>query len=159
MQNVHASRTPWPFFAALAVVSFGLNWPWEMGQMWAYAEMAGRQWWDTLLPCTLAALGDVAVTFAVWAVGALAAADVRWGMAGRWNAYLAAALLGGACAVAFEWKALGSGRWHYTDRMPVVPVLGVGLWPLFQLMLLAPLALGLARWWAARRRATVRVAR
>ena len=151
MRSGHVSRSLWPFFAALALAAFCLNWPWEMAQMGAYVEMAGRGWWDVLLPCTQAALGDVALTFAVWAVGALAAADVCWGMTGRWNVYLVAALLGGARALAYEWKALGSGRWHYTDRMPVLPVLGVGLWPLLQLMLLVPLALGLARWWAARR--------
>ena len=151
MQDDRALRSLWPFFAALALASFVLNWLWEMMQMRAYVEMAGREWQDTLLSCTLATLGDVAVTFAVWAIGALAAADVRWGMAGRWNGYITAALLGGACAVAYEWKDLGSGHWHYSDRMPVVPVLGVGLWPLLQLALLVPLAFGLARRWAVRR--------
>jgi hypothetical protein len=151
MQNDRTPRSLWPFFGALALASFALNWVWEMAQMRAYAEMTTKSWLETLLPCTLATFGDVAVTFAVWGVGALAAADVRWGMAGRWNAYATAALLGGACAVAYEWKALGSGQWHYTDRMPVVPVLEVGLWPLLQLALLVPLAFGLARWWAMRR--------
>jgi hypothetical protein len=129
MHDDRARRSLGGFIVALALACFGLNWLWEMAQMRAYAEMAAKSWQDTLLTCGLAALGDTAVTFVVWGVGALAAADVRWGMAGRWNAYATAALLGGACAVAYEWKAIGSGDWHYTARMPVVPVLGVGLWP------------------------------
>lgn len=150
MQDDRTPRSLWPFFAALALASFALNWAWEMAQMRVYAEMAAKPWQDTLLPCTLATLGDLAVTFAVWGVGALASADVRWGVVGRWNTYATAALLGGACAVAYEWKAIGSGDWHYTDRMPVVPLLGVGLWPLLQLTLLVPAALWIAAWWAKR---------
>jgi hypothetical protein len=127
-----------------------LNWFWEMAQMPAYAELAGRSWGETLLPCTLATVGDVAVTLAVWSVGALAAGDVRWGTVPRWNVYATAALLAGGWSVAYEWKALGSGRWSYTGWMPVVPVLGVGLWPLLQLALLVPLSLAVAAWWARR---------
>jgi hypothetical protein len=144
------SRSLWFFLSILALVAFGLNWLWEMAQMAAYREMAEHSWWDTLLPCTLAALGDMAVTLAVYGVGALAAGEMKWGMSGKWNVYAAAALLGGACAVAYEWKALASGWWSYGERMPVVPLLGVGLWPLLQLTLLVPVALWLAAWWSRR---------
>jgi hypothetical protein len=72
-------------------------------------------------------------------------------MSGRWNVYATAALLGGACAAAYEWRALVTGRWFYAERMPVVPLLGVGLWPLLQLTLLVPLALWGAAWWSRRR--------
>src|SRR3989442_115376 len=89
------SRLPW-FLAALCAAAFAFNWPWEMAQMPAYAEMAGRPWGETLWPCTLASLGDVAATLAIYGVGALAAGQLRWGTDGRWNVYTTAALLGGA---------------------------------------------------------------
>jgi hypothetical protein len=143
-------RPAWPFFVALFVTAFGLNWLWEMAQMPAYAETADRPWTGTLLPCTLAALGDVAITFAVWGVGALASGRARWGVSGRWNEYTTAALLGGVSAAAFEWFALATGRWTYTAWMPVVPVLRVGLWPLLQLTFLVPAALWAAGRWARR---------
>lgn len=41
--------------------------------------------------------------------------------------YATAALLGGASAAAIEWPALAFGRWSYTDRVPIVPVLDIGL--------------------------------
>jgi hypothetical protein len=135
----------WPL-AALTLAAFGLNWLWEMAQMPAYVEMAGRPWRETLPICTLATLGDVVITFTVCGVGALAAGQVWWGVTGKWNVFATAALLGGAVAVVIEWRALASGRWSYTERMPVVPFLGVGLWPLLQLSLLVPAAL----WVAAR---------
>lgn len=136
---------------ALVLAAFSLNWLWEMVQMPAYAEMAGRSWWDTLQLCTVATLGDVVITFAVWGVGALAAGQVWWGVTGKWNVYATAALLGGAVAVVIEWRALASGRWSYTERMPVVPFLGVGLWPLLQLSLLVPATLWVAAWCGNRR--------
>jgi hypothetical protein len=53
--------------------------------------------------------------------------------------------LGGAWAAAFEWYGRATGRWTCADRMPVVPLLGVGLWPLLQLAVLIPTALWIAR--------------
>src|SRR5260370_30253544 len=122
-----------------------------MVQMPAYVQMAGLSWRQSFGVCTVAALVDLAITLSVVGLGALAAGELRWGMAGRWNVYVAAALLGGACAVVIAWKALESGRWSYSERMPVVPILGFGLWPLVQLCLLLPVSFGIARWWARRR--------
>ena len=139
-----ASRPLWPFFAALCLAAFGLNWLWEMAQMRAFAEMADEPWQRTLVPCTLASLGDTALTLAVYGVGALAAGRLRWGMGGSWNVYATAALLGGTSAAAYEWYSQATGRWSYTPRMPVVPVLAVGLWPLLQLTLLVPAAFWVA---------------
>ena len=148
MCQPESSRPLWSFFAALVVAAFGLNWPWEMAQMPAYAEMAGRPWLETAPRCASAALGDVALTLAAYGLGALAAGCWRWGLAGSWNVYAATALLGEVLAAAFEWRSLASGRWSYAPPMPVVPALGVGLWPLLQLILLSPLSLAVAVWWA-----------
>ena len=148
MRPVEPSRPSWSFFVALFLAAFGLNWPWEIVQMPAYAETAGRFYSPVALAHIVPALGDVALTFAVYGVCALAAGRLR--LSGSWNEYAAAALLGGAVAAAYEWKALSSGWWAYGETMPVVPLLGVGLWPLLQLTLLVPLALWLATWWGGR---------
>ena len=142
MPNLETSRPAWPFFAALAGAAFALNWLWETVQMPAY-EPPAQATAATALAHVVPSLGDMAVTFAVYGVCALAAGRCR--LPGTWNEYAAAALLGGACAVAYEWKALASGWWSYSNRMPVVPLLGVGLWPLLQLTLLVPLDFWLAK--------------
>ena len=144
------SESTWSFFAALVLSAFGLNWLWEMIQMPAYVEMAGRSWGETALPCARAALGDVAMTLGIYGIGSLSAGRSSWGMDHQWNVYLAAALLGGLCAAAYEWNSLATGRWSYNEHMPIVPVLGVGLWPQLQLMLLVPSSLGVAAWWSSR---------
>lgn len=100
-----------------------------------------------LWTCTVAALGDVALTGAVVGLGALAAGSRAWPTTGRWNVYLFAAALGAVGALAFEWYARATGRWSYSGDIPVVPALEVGLWPLLQLTLLVPASLWAAGWW------------
>ena len=138
------------YFTVLILSAFSLNWLWEMFQMPAFVEMAGRSWIETALPCARAAVGDGAMTLAIYGFGALAAGDLRWGLVGGWNVYLSGVLLGGGFAAAFEWYSLASDRWTYNEFMPITPVLGVGLWPLLQLPLLVPLSWAIARWWIPR---------
>lgn len=133
-----------PFIIALIFTSFVTNWLWEMAQMEAYVEMAGRSWLKTAMRCTVAALGDAAITLGICVVGSLAARDWEWGSARRWNVYAFASIMGLGCAAAFEWYSLATGRWTYNTYMPVVPVLKVGLWPLLQLSTLVPLSFWLS---------------
>jgi len=60
------------------------------------------------------------------------------------------AILGLAYAALVEHAALADGRWSYTARMPVMSVLGVGLWPLLQMTLLPPATFWISRSWAGR---------
>jgi hypothetical protein len=136
------------FFAIMVLTSFVLNEIWEMAQMSSYRETAGSSWISTLGLCTQAALGDVAIILGIYAAGALAAGDLFWGLRGRWNIYATAVLLGLAYAALVEHEALAAGRWSYTERMPIVNLLGAGLWPLLQMMVLPPLSFYLARWLA-----------
>jgi hypothetical protein len=139
------------FFATTVLASFILNENWEMVQMSAYVEAAGHSWKSTLGLCTRAAVGDVGILLGIYAAGALAAGDLGWGLRGRWNIYATASLVGLAYAALVEHAALDAGRWSYTERMPVVPVLGAGLWPLVQMTLLPPLTFLFACWCAGRR--------
>ncbi len=117
----------------------------------AYTEFASASWRESAQICTVATLGDAAITLGIYGLGAIATRRLRWGLEGGWNVYLTAALLGGACAAAIEWRALAFGRWSYSDRMPVVPVLNVGLWPFLQLTLLVPASMWVAAWWTRSR--------
>ena len=136
------------FFTTTVSASFVLNEIWEMTQMSSYVETSGRSWTSTLGFCTRAAAGDVGITLGLYASGVLAAGDPGWGLRSRWNIYATLAVLGLAYAALVEHAALAAGRWSYTDRMPVVPWLGAGLWPLLQMTLLPSLTFLFARWWA-----------
>ncbi len=149
------SSLPWRrlgrFFATTVLASFVLNEIWEMAQMPTYVETAGHPWTSTLGLCTRAAVGDVGIILGIYGAGALAAGDLGWGLRGRWNIYAAAAVLGLSYATLVEHAALAAGRWSYTEQMPVVPMLGAGLWPLLQMSLLPPLTFWIAQSWAGRR--------
>jgi hypothetical protein len=140
------SFKPLRFFIALFVAAFALNWLWEMLQMPAYVDLAGRSWRETVSTCTLASLADAGVTLMVYCLVALFTWRTVWPLTGGWKVYLLAALLGAACAVLIEWVALSKAHWSYTHSMPVLPVLRIGLLPLAQLALLVPAAIRFAAW-------------
>ena len=142
------------FFVAMAVVSFVFHAIWEMSQMAAYKELARQPLRDTIARCTPATLGDVVLTFWIYGLGALAAHSLSWGVRPRWNVYLTAALLAAIHAIWIEQAAVASGRWTYTTGMLVIPILGVGIWPLLQLVFLTPLIIMLSSRFALRARAT-----
>ena len=48
-------------------------------------------------------------------------------------------------AVGIEWWALATHRWAYTSLMPIVPLLGVGVSPMVQLVMTAWFTLWLTR--------------
>jgi len=143
-------RLGW-FIATVISASFVLNETWEMAQMSAYVQTAGYPWMDTLGRCTKAALGDVGIILGIYLTCSLVARDLRWGLRAGPEIFAAAAAVGLAYAVLVEHFGLLAGRWSYTERMPVVPALGAGLWPLLQMTLLPPLIFALAKWWIGRR--------
>jgi hypothetical protein len=134
------------YFVSLITITFALHFVWEMAQMFAYQEMARQPWQGTLLTCTLATVGDVLATLLVYSVIALLRRNAAWGLRARWNDCAWASVPGAVIAVAAEKVAAAYGQWSYTDAMPIVPVLDVGLLPLLQLALLIPLTI----WGAAR---------
>ena len=69
------------FLLTLMAAAFCLNWLWEMLQMPAYGEMAGRPGARRLVP----------VPWLPHAVGAMAAGNLRWATPIRWNSLVAIA--------------------------------------------------------------------
>ena len=127
------------FYAFLAATTFGLNWIWEMAQMFAYAQKTAGSFAETFIFCTLASVIDAVTTLAICAL-------LKFLMKRRdGNFYLSAAVLGALCAIGFEWFALHFGLWSYGEQMVVLPILGVGLLPFVQLTLLVPLAIWLTK--------------
>jgi hypothetical protein len=119
-------------------VAVVVNYVWELAQAPLYVGMTslGAAWWH----CFVASLGDgvlVLIIFAaVWAV----TGRVRWYASPGAAGYATMLVVGLAIAVAVEWIALEVlGRWAYTDRMPLVPGLDIGLAPVAQMLVLPPL--------------------
>ena len=137
------ARPLWAFLAALFVISFALNWVWEMLQMPAYADMSQQPWQGTVLRCTMASIGDGTLTLMAFGVGALISPALRARSTGS-GSYVLLASIGVVFAIAIEHVELRAQEWSYNEQMPIVPLLGVGLYPLLQLTLLVPIAYALA---------------
>lgn len=50
------------------------------------------------------------------------------------------AVLGAMTATIIEWHALRTGRWTYNSLMPLIPWLGVGLYPVLQMAIVPVVA-------------------
>ena len=128
---------------ALSLVSFALHFVWESIQCpLLYVHGSYDASWSGMIRATA---GDVLLTWTIYAGVSAASARWRWD-AEAWSARQWAVLIGVAIVlgIGVEVRALATGRWAYTPSMPVVPVLGVGLVPLAQLLILTPVGIRVA---------------
>ena len=129
----------WPelYFAAFAFV---LNFIWEMLQMPLYTGVMQKPYSESVVICLLATAGDVAIMLGAFWLLALLAHSRHW-VSGSDSKqvvqFTAIAFVIGIAAEEVAIKPLHS--YSYNSRMPIVPVLGMGLVPLLQWILL-PLA-------------------
>ncbi len=93
---------------------------------------------EVFIFCTLASMVDALVTIGIYKLLS------RFYSANQKVFYLFAAALGTLCAVFFERFAFHFGLWTYSELMPIVPILKVGLLPFVQLTLLVPMAIWLS---------------
>ena len=126
--------------AAIAGVSFALNFPWEVAQAPFFSSMEQLAFEEGLFACLRAALGDVVLTLAAYLIVAWATHDLRWALRPAGRRLAAFTALGIGATILLELHALGTGRWVYDDSMPRLPLLGVGLVPILQWILLPPIS-------------------
>ena len=63
-------------------------------------------------------------------------------------------LIGVLLAVSFElWAIYAVRRWEY-GSMPLIPIIGVGITPVLQMVIVPLAANGVCRWWASRQSST-----
>lgn len=131
----------------LGLYALGVNFVWEMLQAPLFVGMLEMPRWDATALCLRAAAGDAVMIAIAFAVVALGTHDPTWmlrPLPGRLGAF---ALLAALQGLALEWLSLRLERWTYGPDMPVEPLLGLGLSPILQWLVL-PIAI----LWALRRR-------
>ena len=113
---------------------------WEVGQLPLYTLwQAGtpREIATALIHCTG---GDVLITTVTFVAAAALAQLFRWRAFG-WRMAFTAIILGAAYTILSEWLNVEIWRnWSYTTAMPVFPLLGTGLTPLLQWLVVPGLA-------------------
>ncbi|WP_205042134.1 hypothetical protein [Rhodoligotrophos defluvii] len=134
----------------MAMFGFLLNYPWEFLQAPLYQGMADAPHWQAVKTCTRAALGDaVILVVAFWGIAATAGSR-RWVLRPRLGQVTGFGGIGLAITMVVEHLATGPlDQWDYAEAMPMIPLLGIGVAPLLQWVLLPPLAA-----WFVRRQLT-----
>lgn len=135
----------WPE-SNVVLFAFLLNLPWELWQIPLFKHMPLLAHWDGVILCTRAALGDAAIALlAFWLVAAMARTR-NWMRRPTGITLGAFVAIGVVVTIAFEYWATQIGaRWEYAEHMPRLPLLGTGLAPLLQWLLIPPLVVWLVR--------------
>ena len=129
-------------FITLALVAFFLHLAWESAHIRLYAHYDKLK---GILPVpVLAALGDVLYTLFAVLLVSFFKGDILWFQIATGTDYLLLAFIGFCTALFVEYKAFYFKRWEYTDTMPVIPIVRVGLSSVAQKTLLFPLSVWLA---------------
>lgn len=118
-------------------VAVAVNFAWEMTQSVLFAPMGG--WMQGTWQCFVASLGDGVIVLVIAAIGWLWFQRTDWALRPGFAGYALMATVGVAIAVLIERHALATGRWAYTERMPLVPVAHVGLVPVLQMVIVPPI--------------------
>lgn len=129
-------------------IAFALNLVWENAHMPLYKNFSGD---SSPLSRFLRSLYDsfmdgVTILSLYAALSVVLQLKLTWPFHASFIQHAVLAFTSGALATVIERRALRTGRWQYTDRMPIVPCLRVGLSPLVQLMILPSLVAVIANW-------------
>jgi hypothetical protein len=116
---------------------------WEFAQLPAFADWSEASWSWLVFIIVLGTAGDILIAATCLILALVAIGDKTWPLSrsSYWRVGALATLAGIAYTTYSEWRhAVVLHHWKYSASMPVVPVLGVGLFPLLQWMLVPPAA-------------------
>lgn len=122
---------------SIFIIGFFLNLIWENAQAFMYKGFTG--FYQHFMICFWASLGDAAVILLFAALVSSWHKSLNWITNLKWEEVLVLMIFGGAVAVIFELWALEFGVWEYNNKMPVVPYLHIGVFPLLQMIILPAL--------------------
>jgi hypothetical protein len=128
------------------IFSFLLNLAWEVWQVPFFRGMADQPHWLGVKACTQATFSDAGIALAAFWVTAVYAKARSW--ISQPNRMQIAIFLGVGIVATIIFEALATGaleRWAYTDAMPRLPILGTGLLPVIQWLVIPPLVLWFVR--------------
>lgn len=143
LQFKSSARTvPYAAFLRRALIIFivasAVNYPWEVGQIMFYdvsgtlAEIARH--------CLVPSLGDGVLVLIIYMSGLIVFKRLDWADTPSLRSYMLMLGAGLLVALAIEWLGVYVlGRWRYSELMPLVPMLDVGILPILQMLLLPAL--------------------
>ncbi|NOZ08512.1 MAG: hypothetical protein GXO91_06495 [FCB group bacterium] len=127
---------------SLVLYTFFYHFAWEILQAPLFENMGTIDHWKGTQICLRATIGDVLMTIFIFGAMGLLYRSRFWYLeltAGKYLLYIA---LGEGMTLVFEWLATARwDRWQYDQSMPVLPLLGTGLLPLLQWLIIPSVVL------------------
>lgn len=125
---------------------------WEAAQM-SFYDFPESSLMTNIFGCFVPSLGDGLMTLIIYWSGWLLFRDFWWILNPRVKGYFFIIGAGLILALVVEWNALyRTGAWSYNEKMIWIPIFGVGLSPILQMVLLPPATVLLLQWvWKKRR--------
>ncbi len=119
--------------------TFILNLIWELaqGESGLYLNHGGDV--ASMLRCTTATFGDILIVLGIYIIMTIIYRSSDWILnmnQGKWVNLLLISLI---AAIVVELWGLQTGRWSYSELMPIIPLIKIGLMPVLQMVLLVPL--------------------
>lgn len=134
------------------IVGVSLSYAWELAQAPLYVGLErynAAVFWH----CFGASLGDGVMVLIMTATGRVILGRWDWFEQPGASGYIVMLATGLVLAVLVETVALQLlGRWQYTENMPIVPGLGIGVVPIAQMVILPPVIFRTAALWLSRKR-------
>ena len=129
----------WRTLISVFVFAVVLNYLWELAQARLYVGLKSYNT-EVLWHCFVASLGDGFMVLLIVAVGWIMLRQADWFEQPGVLGYVVMVTVGLVMAVLVEWTGLNIlERWKYTEKMPLVPGLGIGLVPIAQMLVIPPL--------------------
>ena len=126
----------------LLVLSFLGHFAWEILQAPLFANLDETEHFIGIAICLKATFGDLGIALAAFWSAALIGGDRKWFMSRHTPALTAFFATGLLATIGLEYLHTEvTGRWVYDGFMPLLPVLGTGLSPILQWILVPMLVL------------------
>lgn len=133
-------------FLLFWATNFFLHFAWELLQISFYEGMTKAGHGAGVWTCTIATIGDTGIALAAYLGAAWSVRSLVWLRAWTLKPVLMYFLIGILITVVFEFLATEVlDRWAYGPNMPTLPLIGTGLAPFLQWIVVPALALGAVR--------------
>lgn len=132
------------FIILFCAIGYILHFTWEYLQCTAFFLHGSER--PTIASMFIATTGDILIVFIVYIIVSLINHCLNW-FSEDWNfkVFILIALPSIIIAILIEVIALTTGRWSYTNRNPIIPVLNVSLLPILQMLLINPITFYLSK--------------
>jgi len=118
----------------IIVISFILNFVWEMVQMPLYENFSFSG--TTTIFCLLASLGDAVMILIIYFIGSALFKSYSWFFRLNLKTIIYIAIAGLVLSVSGELIALNLNLWNYSSLMPRLFFTSIGLSPVLQMVIL-----------------------